>query len=69
MTCLDGRMRFPLEPFIAAILAGIPAFFLSGCAGDFAQSPTLALYEAKPLRIESGKASYYGGRWKADGER
>jgi rare lipoprotein A len=66
-------MRFSPGPFIAAILASLPLLFLSGCAGNFNQSSTPALYESKPLRVETGKASYYGGRWigrlTASGER
>ena len=37
-----------------------------------AQSPPPVLYDEKPLKVELGKASYYGGRWigrlTADGE-
>ena len=66
-------MRFSPEPFLAAILATFLPFFLTGCAEFSTQSPTPALYESKPLRVEMGKASYYGGRWigrlTASGER
>jgi rare lipoprotein A len=56
-------MRFSPGPFSLVILAAFPLFLLSGCAGVSTQSPTPALYESKPVAVETGKASYYGGRW------
>jgi rare lipoprotein A len=53
----------------------LPAFlliFLPGCA-DFQRSSGPALYEARPVSTEIGKASFYGGRdigrLTANGER
>lgn len=55
-------MRFSPEPFYFVIVAVICSFCLAGCAGTTPTS-TPALYESKPLAVEMGKASYYGGRW------
>ena len=60
---LNGPMRFPPAPtLIAAILM---LLLMSGCASLIPESrgPGLALYEPKPASVETGKASYYGGRW------
>jgi rare lipoprotein A len=37
---------------------------MSGCTSPFPQrGGSFTLYEAKPVAVEFGKASYYGGRW------
>ena len=40
----------------------LPILF-SGCAAFQASSSVPALYDSKPLAVERGKASFYGGRW------
>jgi rare lipoprotein A len=52
-------MRLPSAPFF--LVNGV--LLLSGCTGITTRSSTPALYESKPLSVEIGKASYYGGRW------
>ena len=36
---------------------------MTGCATIPQQTAGSALYESKPLTVETGKASFYGGRW------
>jgi rare lipoprotein A len=66
-------MRFPSAiAFLAAVLISV---LTSGCASLIVQhtGSGIALYEPKPVSVETGKASYYGGRWigrlTANGER
>lgn len=64
-------MRFPsaswaLRPdrfFTLLIVPGLSLFFLSGCASWSPPRTGIALYESKPVSVEYGKASFYGGRW------
>ena len=64
-------MRYPpapLEPLcnqvsIGRILSVMAFFLLGGCASWSPRQATVALYEAKPVSVEYGKASFYGGRW------
>lgn len=64
-------MRFPSALFFLVSVNSV--IVLSGCAAVKTRSSIPALYEAKPLSVEIGKASYYGGRWigrlTASGER
>jgi rare lipoprotein A len=39
------------------------ALLTSGCASLTSGGGGVALYEPKPIKVETGKASYYGGRW------
>jgi rare lipoprotein A len=69
-----GFMRHTPAPRVAAHFARIlPVLLLSGCSSLFAPAKSFSLYENKPLSVEHGKASYYGGRWigrlTANGER
>jgi len=60
---LDSHMRTPpAPPFIAIILV---ALLTTGCASLMPEGhPSgVALYERKPISVETGKASFYGGRW------
>ena len=60
---LNKRMRLPLAPVsLAAILFSLLA---SGCSFLSPEShhAGVALYETKPLSVETGKASFYGGHW------
>jgi rare lipoprotein A len=56
-------MRFLPAP--ASLAAFMMILMMSGCASliSEAQGPGLALYEPKPASVETGKASYYAGRW------
>ncbi len=56
-------MRQPPASFSAASIALCVTLFLCGCASQNVPSPRVALYEPEPLKIEWGKASFYGGRW------
>ena len=56
-------MRLPSAPFLSSAISILGAFLLAGCATITPQSPVVALYESKPLMVETGKASFYGGRW------
>ncbi len=66
-------MRFSPEPFLWTILAIVVLFLFPGCVNSRTHSAIPALYESKPLAVETGKASFYGGRWigrlTANGER
>jgi rare lipoprotein A len=56
-------MRFSPGSFFLVMMSAIVPLILSGCADLTTRSPTPALYESKPVAVETGKASYYGGRW------
>ncbi len=59
-------MRFSPAPCIAVLIpvAGALLSLLStGCSTLVPPEPGLALYEGKPASVETGKASFYGGRW------
>lgn len=56
-------MRFPLAPISLTLTAFGLTLMFTGCETLSTQSATPALYEAKPLSVEIGKASFYGGRW------
>ena len=65
-------MRFPPAPTLILVSAVI--LLMTGCASLVPlSSPGVALYDPVPRSIETGKASYYGGRWigrlTANGER
>jgi len=65
-------MRFPPAPLLGALVAALVPVMFTGCAVlEHPSGP--ALYESKPLSVETGKASFYGGRWigrlTANGER
>jgi rare lipoprotein A len=48
----------------AASLAILPLLILQvGCSSLDRQGSAVSLYDSKPISIELGKASYYGGRW------
>lgn len=62
MSVLHNPMRFPPAPFL--ILSSALMLLLSGCAGLVPSSaPGVALYDPVPSSVETGKASYYAGRW------
>ncbi len=72
MSVLHTPMRFPPAPTL--ILASAVILLMTGCASLVpSPSPGVALYDPVPKSIETGKASYYGGRWigrlTANGER
>jgi len=67
-------MRFLPAPSLASFLgAFLVAFLATGCSTLQTTSSGPALYDSKPVSVECGKASYYGGRWigrlTANGER
>ena len=70
LPCLYLKMRFPPAPSdflfnrvsLRILVVGLALLVLSGCAIP-PPHQSLALYEAKPLSVEFGKASFYGGRW------
>lgn len=55
------------------LFTAVMSLFFVGCATGPTSLSVPALYESKPLSIEKGMASYYGGRWvgrlTASGER
>ena len=72
MSMLHTPMRFPPAPTLIFVSAVI--LLMTGCASLVpSPSPGVALYDPVPKSIETGKASYYGGRWigrlTANGER
>jgi len=72
MSVLHNPMRFPPAPTFFLVSAVI--LLMTGCASLVPlSSPGVALYDPVPKSIETGKASYYGGRWigrlTANGER
>ena len=57
-------MRFLPAPLFARLLgAFLLPLLASGCSTLQSPSSSPALYDSKPLSVESGKASFYGGRW------
>jgi rare lipoprotein A len=68
---LIQRMRISLAPpgtlsasAFAAFVAILPLMILQvGCASLDRRGSAVSLYDSKPISIEIGKASYYGGRW------
>jgi len=66
-------MRFSSAPVYSFFFLILGTLLLEGCATIALQEPSVTLYESKPLVVEMGKASYYGGRWigrlTASGER
>jgi rare lipoprotein A len=56
-----------LTTLIAAILAGLAVAFLSGCAAKkgliVEPAKPEVVYDATPVSVLHGKASYYYGRW------
>jgi len=73
VSALDHAMRFTPAPIRFCIVA-IGALLITGCASlvPERESP-FALYEPKPVSVEFGKASFYGGKdigkLTANGER
>ena len=62
MSVLHNPMRFPPAPTFFLVSAVI--LLMTGCASLVPlSSPGVALYDPVPKSIETGKASYYGGRW------
>ena len=61
----NGAMRpSPAPVLLAAVI--LIVLLMSGCASvipELSPGAGLALYESKPVAVETGKASYYGGRW------
>lgn len=55
-------MRFSPAPLFLAFVTLLVAMMFTGCAVTESNSGP-ALYEAKPVSVEMGKASFYGGRW------
>lgn len=58
-------MRFspaPRDHGIVAVCFLLP-ILLSGCTALRPSASGPVLYDSKPLSVETGKASYYGGRW------
>ena len=53
---LSARLGFHLLALAGFVL-------LTGCAALDRSSSPPALYESKPVSVETGKASFYGGRW------
>ena len=60
---LDKVMFVPPQSYFLVIIAVSVAILVSGCASLPAPASTPAIYESKPLTVETGKASFYGGRW------
>ena len=60
---LDLRMRSPPAPFFLTVV--LVALLSTGCASLMpgGHPSGVALYEQKPISVETGKASFYGGRW------
>lgn len=55
-------MRFTPAPLFFALIAALVPVMFNGCAVlEPASGP--ALYDSKPVSVETGKASFYGGRW------
>jgi len=55
-------MRLPPAPRTFFLVSLIP-LLMSGCATFTATSHGPSLYDSKPIAVETGRASYYGGRW------
>jgi len=65
-------MRLPPAPLLGTLVAALVPVMFTGCA--VLEPPSgPALYDSKPLSVEIGKASFYGGRdigrATANGER
>lgn len=57
-------MRFLPAPRPAPLLcAFLLPLLAAGCSTLQSRSSSPALYDSKPLSVECGKASFYGGRW------
>jgi rare lipoprotein A len=56
-------MRSSPAPVLGTALIILGFLLLSGCATVSPPAPGYALYESKPVAVQIGKASYYGGRW------
>ena len=58
-------MRLSAAPRLAALAMGwIVPLLVTGCAVlEPSSSSGPSLFESKPLAVECGKASFYGGRW------
>lgn len=55
-------MRYPSAPLSCVLLAILLPVFFTGCTVlEPAAGP--ALFDSKPVSVETGKASFYGGRW------
>jgi len=52
----------PVALFYSLATLSCGPLFLSGCASLPGGAPPLELYESKPVKVEIGKASFYGGR-------
>lgn len=58
-------MRFspaPRSSFFVPLACVLASLLAAGC-GTLVSPPAPALYENKPTSVETGKASFYGGRW------
>lgn len=58
-------MRFSPAPglgFIFPLVGVLVSLLATGCS-TLVSSSGPALYESKPTSVETGKASFYGGRW------
>ena len=55
-------MCFAPAPLSLALVTLLVVTMLTGCS-VMESTPGPALYEAKPVSVEMGKASFYGGRW------
>ena len=62
---LDLGMRFSPAPRILGLVAVscLMPLLATGCSTLRPPSSGPALYDSKPLSVETGKASFYGGRW------
>lgn len=60
---LDKVMLVSPRSYWLSIIAVSMAALVSGCANLPTSTTTPAIFEAKPLTVETGKASFYGGRW------
>lgn len=59
-------MRFspaPRSAFFVPLACVLASLLAAGCSTLVPPAPGLALYETKPASVETGKASFYGGRW------
>lgn len=59
---LDHGMRFSPAPIRLCLLVAV-AFLMTGCASLLSNKGAMvSLYDPKPVSVEFGKASFYGGR-------
>jgi len=56
-------MRFSPAPLTLVCISMLIALILPGCTTLDHSASGVAFYEPKPLAVQLGKASYYGGRW------